>query len=184
MRAVRQGGWVAGLLLLALIASPAWAQGSQSRPRVSANGIYTVKFAEQGPGRCLLTVSRENGPTWSIARCVGSAQDLFFVSNDGQQVWVLRTVPRVPRGHRFHQRPERWGKVVVAVRYDRTGKVRETRTLGAFVKRHQREKLVDLGLRFGWLAGVSGAPGAAPRMKDGGVVELDTVADTRYRLHF
>jgi hypothetical protein len=184
MRAVRQGGWGVGLLLLALVASPAGAEGSQSRPRVSANGIYTVKFAEQGKGHCLLTVTRENGPGWRLGKCLGSAEDLFFVSNDGQQIWVLRTVPRVPRGHRFHQRPERWGKVVVAVRYDRTGKVLEARTLGSFVKRHEREKLVDLGLRFGWLAGVSGAPGAAPRMKDGGVVELDTVADKRYRLHF
>lgn len=185
MRAVRNGlGAVRWLALLALAAAPAWGAPSQSRPRVSANGLYTISFAQQAAGQCLLTVSKEDGPLWSLSRCVGSAEDAFFVSNDGEQFWVLHAVPKVPQGHRYKQHPERWGKVVVAVRYDRNGQALERRTLGSFVKVREREKLVDLGLRFGWLAGVSGAPGVAPRQKEGGAVELDTVANVRYRLGF
>jgi hypothetical protein len=185
MRCVLSGPGVKGwLLLLGLATAPAWAAPSTSRPRVSANGLYTITFAQQGPGQCLLTVSKEDGPLWSLSRCVGSPEDAFFVSNDGGQFWVLHAVPRVPSGHRYQQHPERWGKVVVAVRFDRTGTVLERRTLASFVTVREREKLVDLGLRFGWLAGVGGAPGVAPRQKDGGVVVLDTVANRQYRLGF
>jgi len=185
MRWVRTGPGVKGwLLLLGLTAGSAWAAPSTSRPRVSANGLYTITFVQQDPRQCLLTVSKEDGPLWSLSRCVGSPEDAFFVSNDGSQFWVLHAVPKVPAGRRFPQHPERWGKVVVAARFDRTGKVLERRTLGSFVKVREREKLVDLGLRFGWLAGVGGAPGVAPRQKEGGVVVLDTVANRQYRLGF
>lgn len=168
----------------ALVAAPAFASPSTARPRVSANGLYTIRFTQLAPQQCVLEVSRQDGPSWTLPRCVGAVEDLFFVSNDGQAFWVLHPVPRVPDGKRNKQRPERWGQVVVAVRYDRSGKMLESRSLGSFVKGPDREKLVDLGLRFGWLAGTSGAPGVAPRMTDAGVVELDTVADKRYRLKF
>lgn len=174
--------WLA--LGAALVAAPAFASPSSARPRVSANGLYTIRFTQFAPEKCLLEVSKEGGGSWTLSRCVGSAEDLFFVSNDGQRFWVLHPVPKVPEGRQNAQHPERWGRVVVAVRYDRSGKVLEARSLDGFVKRPQRDKLVDLGLRFGWLAGVSGAPGVAPRMTDAGVVELDTVADKRYRLSF
>jgi hypothetical protein len=167
-----------------LWALPAGASPSSSRPRVSPNGLFTIRFTETSPGHCVVEIAKDGGGTARIPRCVGGAQDFYFVGNDGGSFWVLHAVPKVPRGRRYHQHPERWGKVVVAVRYDRSGKVLGVRRLRTFVRGRDVAKLMDKGLRFGWLAGVSGAVGAPPRMTDAGVVELDTVADKRFRLRF
>ena len=160
-----------------LLAVPASGAPRESRPRVSANGVYSVKLTERAPGSCLLEVQRESGTVWELAACVGEPDDFFFPSNDGEEIWVVR--PLVEKGKR-----KTWSHAPVAWRVDRKGQRLEERRLADLAPRSALPEVRQLARHFKWLEGTLGIPGKGPRMTDAGVVELETVGTHTVRLPF
>jgi hypothetical protein len=154
-----------------------------STPHVSRNGIWSIRLLQYSEHRCRLEVTKDNELNWTLDRCVGTADDRYFIGDAGQRFWVIHAFPKVP-SKKLRGRPTRWGKVVVAEEFDRLGKRLVRRKLAQFVGRRQVFKLRDLGSRFVWLQGVNRVPGQEPRLDGKGVVELDTVAGKTFRLKF
>ena len=181
---------LAAALLLALPSLAQPAAGGQaarsSRPRVSANGLYTVRLVEPAPGRCRLEVSADTGlGGWTLERCVGSVDDLYFVGNDGAKVWVLR--PLVEKGKRRvkgKRSPPAWANAKVAWQVGRSGEVRETRWLAGLVPAKRLSEVRQFRAHFAWLEGTLGIPGKGPRLTDEAKVEFEAVGAKTYRLSF
>jgi hypothetical protein len=178
---------LAAALLLALPSRAQSAPEGQraSRPRVSANGLYTVRLVEPAPGRCRLEVTAETGlGGWSTERCVGSVDDLFFVANDGAKVWVLR--PLVEKGKRRvkGKKGPAWAQAQVAWLVERSGKVRKTHWLLGLLPAKRLSEVRQYKAHFAWLEGTLGIPGKGPRLTDAGTVEFETVEGRTHRLTF
>ena len=172
------------LLLLALLVAPlAFAAPMTSDAHVSRNGIWSIRLLQYSERKCRLEVSKDNELNWTLERCVGSAEDRYFIGDAGQRFWVIHAFPKVPSKH-LRGRPARWGGVVVAEEFDRLGHRLAKRRLAQFVGRRQTNKLRDLGSRFVWLEGVDRVPGEEPRLNGKGLVELDTVGSRTFRLKF
>ena len=112
------------ILVLSLVALPALGQERSSRARVSANGAFTVRLVQHAQGKCTLEVAKESGPVWTLKQCVGGVDDLYFVSNDGERVWVI--YPLAPKGTKKLpgkklKKVPAWANTVVAVQVDRHG---------------------------------------------------------------
>ncbi len=165
-------------LAVVLWALPGLAEERASRPRVSANHDFTVRMVVQGPGQCVLEVSSDSGPVWSLKQCVGTVDDLYFVSNDGERVWVL--YPIVPKGTvklpgKQNKKIPAWANTGVAVEFDRQGsRYREKRLLD-FVEPYLLPKVVQMSQHVKWLEGMLGVPGKSPRLTDAGNLEFETV---------
>jgi hypothetical protein len=179
----------AALLLLALpsLAQPAAGGPSarSSRPRVSANGLYTVRLVEPAPGKCRLEVSADTGlGGWTLERCVGGVDDLYFVGNEGTKVWVLR--PLVEKGKRRVKGKKwpAWANARVAWQVGPSGEVRESRSLTGLVPAKRLSEVRQFRAHFAWLEGTLGIPGKGPRLTDAGVVEFETVEGRTHRLTF
>ena len=121
---------------------------------------------------------------WQLDKCVGTAEDLFYVSKDGEKFWVLITLPEKParpapskKGRAPKGSP--WFSVPVAVEYDKTGAVLASKKLSEFVPPSEREGMRQLEKRFKWLAGTVGESGKGPRISDKDQVELETLGTTR-----
>ncbi|MFY0528006.1 hypothetical protein ACN28I_34240 [Archangium gephyra] len=173
------------VLMLLLVALPAFGQERSSRARVSANGTYSVRLVEQ-TGKCTLEVSKESGPVWTLKQCVGGVDDLYFVSNDGERVWIL--FPLAPKGTKKlpgkkYKKVPAWANTVVAEEYDRQGRVQERRLL-SFVGLREVSEVRELGQHLKWLEGVLGVPGKGPRLTDAGRIEFETVGGKSHQLTF
>ena len=148
-----------GMVLFAL---PGLAAERASRPRVSANGDFTVRMVEQGAGQCVLEVTRDSGPVWTLKECVGGVDDLYYVSNDGERVWVL--FPLAPKGTEklagkpFKKVPE-WANTRVAMELDRQGTRLQERRLLDFVPTHALPQVRQMTQHLKWLEGMVGVPG-------------------------
>lgn len=153
------------------------------RARVSANGLYSIRMVEEGPSKCRVEVEKDSVPVWALEGCIGNAEDLYFISNDGQRFWLLRTVPEIPRPLKKERR-EPLFRAVVAVLYDRNGKALKTRRLSDFLEPNKLAMVRKLGRHFMWLGGVVSVPGQAPLVTEKNEVELETVALKRYTLQF
>lgn len=174
------------------IAALAWAalalaEPKASKPQVSANSAYTATFQVEDDGTCRLAVTAKDAaaPAWTLDRCVGSPEDLFFVSNSGDRVWVLHVLPEKPakpKGGGWPKAP--WYSVVVAELFDRDGKLLDARKLSSLAGTRQREKCQQLERHFKWLEGVLGVAGRAPRVTDKNEVEFETVGTTVMHLKF
>ncbi|HSP77872.1 MAG TPA: hypothetical protein VLQ93_05060 [Myxococcaceae bacterium] len=166
------------LVLVLLVSLPAVGGERASRARVSANGLYSVRLGEKAPEKCTLEVSKESGPVWTLGACVGTPDDLYFVSDDGQRVWVLK--PLVEKGRKRskvkkYRKYPAWANTAVAVLYDReAGKVKERR-LPEFVGRRELSEVRQLTGHLKWLEGLLGVPGKGPRLTDAGRIEFETV---------
>ncbi len=174
------------LVLALLLALPASAEERSSRPRVSANGTFTVRLVALSAGRCKLEVSKESGPVWTLKQCVGGVDDLYFVSNDGERVWVF--FPLAPKGTKKlpgkkYKKVPAWANTVVAEEYDRQGRVQERRLLN-FVGVREVSEVRELGQHLKWLEGVLGVPGKGPRLTDAGRIEFETVGGKSHKLTF
>lgn len=173
------------VVMLLLVALPALGQERSSRARVSANGTYSVRLVEQ-TGKCTLEVSKESGPVWTLKQCVGGVDDLYFVSNDGERVWIL--FPLAPKGTKKlpgkqYKKVPAWANTVVAEEYDRQGRVQERRLLN-FVGVREVSEVRELGQHLKWLEGVLGVPGKGPRLTDAGRIEFETVGGKSHQLTF
>jgi hypothetical protein len=174
------------ILVLLLVALPASAERS-SRPRVSANGTFSVRLVEHAPGKCTLEVSKESGPVWTLKQCVGGVDDLYFISNDGERVWVL--FPLAPKGTKKlggkqYRKVPAWANTVVAVEYDRqAGRVLDKQLLD-FVGQRELSEVRQLAQHLKWLEGLLGVPGKGPRLTDAGRIEFETVGGKSHQLTF
>ncbi|MBF5046068.1 hypothetical protein FGE12_26875 [Aggregicoccus sp. 17bor-14] len=179
------------MLLLALPA-PAQTAGAApraSRARVSANGLYTVRLVETAPGQCRLEVGSDAPQgSWSVERCVGSADDLYFVANDGATVWVLRPLAEKPAGteqqHVKKGKAPAWAAARVAWEVVRPGELRQELRLSGLVPTKRLSEVRQFRAHFGWLEGTLGIPGKGPRLTDAGEVEFETVDGKTHRLKF
>jgi hypothetical protein len=174
------------VVLLLLLALPASAERS-SRTRVSVNGTFSVRLVETAPGKCTLEVSKESGPVWTLSQCVGGVDDLYFVSNDGQRVWVL--YPLAPKGTKklagkqFRKVPA-WANTVVAVEYDRQGGRVQEKQLLDLVGQRELSEVREMAQHLKWLEGLLGVPGKGPRLTDAGRIEFETVGGKSHQLVF
>ena len=179
-------------LLAPLLVLPVWAQASprESSAHASSNGVWSIQLVESAPEQCRVEATRDADPAWALERCVGTVQDLFFISNDGERFWVLRVLPRTPpgskpKGNKPKQPPpgEPFVSAQVATLFDKQGNVLAERTLKDFLKR-RFDKLRDLDSHFCWLEGELGVPGRRPRITDSNQVEFETVEPKTFRLDF
>lgn len=183
-----------------LCAGPALSSETGStRTWVSANGVYGIRFVQTGPSACRVEVSREQGAAWTLEQCVGNPGDLYFVSNDGDRFWVIRTLPEKPapmkpapvkakkskRGRKKEKPLDPLLTAEVATEYDQKGQVVARRQLVELLPpRPDVSDLRQLGRHFQWVEGVGGVPGKGPRLNDAGLVELEPVGQKTQRLKF
>jgi hypothetical protein len=179
--------WLALLMVL-----PLWAHGAprESSAHASSNGVWSIQMVESAPEQCRLEATRDADPAWTLERCVGTVQDLYFISDDGQRFWVLRVLPRTPPMPKSKgSNPKSlapgapFTAASVAALYDRQGNLLAERTLKDFLKR-RFDKLRDLDTHFCWLEGELGVPGRRPRITDTNQVEFETVEPKTFRLDF
>jgi hypothetical protein len=185
--------------VLLLFLATAYAEGAQhSRARASSNGEYSVIMRTEASGKCRVEVSRDTDPAWTLPRCVGSVDDLYFISDSGERFWVLAALPKSKpspqkpapvgeaqtRAARKVRSPDVYSSVVVAVLYDRLGNTLGERKLSELLSPESFRKVRTLDRRFVWLEGVSGVPGREPRVTDKNEVEFDTVEPRTLRLGF
>jgi hypothetical protein len=197
---VRSGRCEITLLLIvqAVLTAPASAaaQTGQSRARASSNAEYGIVMRVEGPGKCRIEVTRDADVAWTLPRCVGTVDDLYFVSNSGERFWVLAALPKslppppTPIGETQKKESKKkppfdgHGPVTVATLYDRVGNVVGHRKLAELLSRSAYPRLRTLDRRFIWLEGVLGVPGTEPRVNDKNQVEFETVEPRTVRLDF
>jgi len=173
-------------------------EAGQSRSRASSNAEYGIVMRVEGPGKCRIEVSRDTDVAWTLPQCVGTVDDLYFISNSGERFWVLAALPKslppppgsTPVGEAQKRAAQKkppfdgHGPVVVATQYDRVGNVVGQRKLGELLSKSAYTKLRKLDRRFVWLEGVLGIPGKEPRVNDRNQVEFETVEPKTLRLDF
>jgi hypothetical protein len=171
------------LLALALGAGAGASEPKRSKTGVSTNGRWGVRLVESAPGDCRLEVLKESAPAWRIEKCLGTVDDLYFVSNDGGRVWVVKTLPE--NGSGKGAKYPAWTYAEVAALYGRNGSRLKSMLLNDFVKsRGGLDDVRKLARHFKWLEGALGVPGKGPRLTDAGVVELDTIERKTFKLEF
>jgi hypothetical protein len=173
------------LLPLSALATP-----RESRAHASSNGVWSIQFVESAPEQCRVEATRDTDPAWTLDRCVGTVEDLFFISDDGLRFWVLRVLPRTPampkqKGSKSKSPPPGTPFIYaqVAALFDKQGNVLAERTLKDFLQR-RFDKLRDLDSHFCWLEGEFGVPGRRPRITEANQVEFETVEPKTFRLDF
>jgi hypothetical protein len=179
------------LLVALLVALPGLAQERKSKARVSANGLYSVRLVEERPGKCRVEMLKESGPMWQFSGCIGTVDDFYFASNDGERFWLVR--PLVEKGRRgtVEKRGKRkvkvpaWANAEVAVLYDRHGqKLKEKRLQDFLLGARELGEVRQLKGHFKWLEGTLGIPGKGPRVTDEAKVEFEAVGRKTYSLSF
>lgn len=186
------------LLQLAVAARAAAEETAQSRARASSNAEYGIVMRVEGEGKCRIEVTRDTDVAWTLPRCLGTVDDVYFVSNSGERFWVLAALPKslphppgsAPVGEAQKRAAKKkppfdaYGPVEVAVLYDRLGNVIAQKRLLDLLPRSADRKLRVLDRRFVWLEGVLGVPGKEPRVNDRNQVEFETVEPRTWRLDF
>lgn len=173
-------------MVLCTAFADAGAQEKTSRTRVTANGLYSIRMVQTGPDACRVEVLKENQPHWTLEKCVGTVDDLYFLSDDAQRFWVVLTLPektgRRPKKQRGYPA---WTWSTVATLYAKDGTVLRHKRLNELVR--TRSGLADvrqLKKRFKWLEGVAGEQGVPPRLNDDGKIELTGLDRRVYTLEF
>ncbi len=176
--------------LVPLLALPALAvaEPRSSSAHASSNGEWSIQLVESAPEQCRVEATRDADPAWTLTQCVGTVEDLYFISNDGEHFWVLAVLPRTPpqvkpKGNKPPPAGEPFVRAVVAKLFDRQGRVLAERSLHDFLTR-RFDKLRDLGTHFSWLEGEVGVPGRRPRITEANQVEFETVEPKTVRLDF
>ncbi len=174
------------------VAGAAGEEERKGRLRLSHSGKFSIRMVQDPQGEaCRVEVMAHGAPHWTLEKCVGTVDDLFFVSDGGGSFWVLLTVPekgKAPgrvKGQKRRPRYPGWSFADVAVQYDRAGEVVGRRRLYEFVKTaNGLSRVRQLTKHFKWLAGVAGVPGKPPFLDDEGRVVLETVEQKSFKLEF
>ncbi|MDC0712757.1 hypothetical protein POL68_30125 [Stigmatella sp. ncwal1] len=177
-------------LMLLGVALSALSAERASKARVSANGAFSVRLVETAPGQCRVEMLQESGLVWQFAGCIGSVNDLYFASNDGERLWVL--VPLVEKGKRStvekqgkrKVRVPAWANTTVAALYGRTGEKLKEMRLPELMSARQWGEVRQMQGHFKWLEGTLGIPGTGPRLTDDEKVEFEPVGSKTQRLSF
>lgn len=179
------------LTLALLLALPAPGAERASKSRVSANGLYSVRLVEEAPGQCRVEMLKESGLLWKFPGCVGTVDDLYFASNDGERFWVLHPLAEkgtrpvvVKRGKKKKVRVPAWANTTVAVLYDKSGQKLQEKQLTDFVKSKELSEVRQMKGHFKWLEGTLGIPGKGPRLTDQEKVEFESVGAKTHSLSF
>jgi hypothetical protein len=179
------------LTLTLLLALPGFAQERSSKAHVSANGLFSVRLVQEAPGKCRVEMLKESGPAWTFNGCVGTVDDFYFASNDGERFWLVRplvekgTKSVVEKAGKKKVRIPAWANAPVAVLYDKAGQKVQEKRLQDFL-RGSRElgEVRQMSAHFKWLEGTLGIPGKGPRLTDDEKVEFEAVGAKTYRLSF
>lgn len=177
-------------VLAVLLALPGLAAERTSKSRVSANGTFSVRLVEEAPGKCRVEMLTESGTTWQFPGCIGTVDDLYFASNDGERFWVLH--PLVEKGTRSvvekrgkkKVRVPAWANATVAVLYDRNGQKLKQRRLPEFVGPKEWGEVRQMTGHFKWLEGTLNIPGTGPRLTNDEKVEFESVGGKTHQLSF
>jgi len=191
--------WQTTLLVLVPF-SPALAdEQGHSRGRASSNAEYGIVMRAEAPGKCRVEVTRDAEVAWTLPHCVGTVDDLYFVSDSGERFWVLASLPKsllppasaaqpavTKKSSARKKAPpfDAYGPVVVAWLYDRLGNLVGERHLAELLPTSGHRKLRTLDRRFVWLEGVLGVPGREPRANEQNQVEFETVEPKTWRLEY
>jgi hypothetical protein len=179
------GNRVQRLSAVAMLAATSltWAAGPRtSRSQTSATGVYSIHLVELAKDSCRIEIMEETKLATHIDRCLGTVDDLYFIANNGQRFWVVRSTPDKPKDARPNATA--WASVVVASLYDRTGKLVRSVRLSQLVPPKSRSKVRQLDRHFLWLQGVAGVPGTMPRVNDQNEVALEPVDTKTVHLKF
>lgn len=153
-------------------AAPAEAPAWRAR---SADGEWTLEQFIDAAGACRATASSKQGPGWTAATCLATANQLPFLSADGQTLIVLEPTPRFAGDGA-------WASADVVRRFVK-GALVEQVPASALVA--DGEKLTRYTRYFGWAKGAGGVLGDAPRLSpDGAAVLLETADGRTARLGF
>jgi hypothetical protein len=179
------------LTLALLLALPGAAQERKSKSHVSANGQFIVRVVEEGPGKCRVEMLAESKASWQFSKCIGTVDDIYFASNDGERFWLLRPLaekgskPGVEKRGKKKVRVPAWANTVVAELYDRHGqKLQERRLQDFLLGSKELGEVRQMKGHFKWLEGTLGIPGKGPRLTDDAKVEFEAVGRKTYRLSF
>jgi hypothetical protein len=180
------------LLALALLAAlPGFAQERKSKTHVSANGEYSVRLVQEKPGTCRVEMLKESGPAWQFSGCVGTVDDLYFASNNGERFWLVRPLvekgkkPTVEKRGKKKVKVPAWANAVVAELYNRHGqKLQEKRLQDFLLGAKELGEVRQMAGHFKWLEGTLGIPGKGPRLTDEAKVEFEVVGRKTFRLTF
>lgn len=153
-----------------------------SKSQSSATGVYSIRLVEQEAGKCQVEVLEETKLAWQLDKCVGTTDDFYFVSDDGQRFWVIRAFPEKPTPTKPES--DAWLSVVVAVLYDRQGKALKRIPARELIPARARYLVRQLDKHFLWLNGVGGIPGQMPHVNDHNQVELEPVDSRPVHLKF
>jgi hypothetical protein len=153
--------------------------------------MYSVRLVQEGPGKCRVEMLKESGAAWQFSKCIGTVDDFYFASNDGERFWMVRplvekgsqkTVEK--RGKKKVQVPA-WANSVVAELYGREGqKLQERRLQDFLLGSRELGEVRQMQGHFKWLEGTLGIPGKGPRLTDDAKVEFEAVGRKTYRLSF
>lgn len=176
------------MLVLAVLVGASGAKADAAKvgkTRVSANGVYGIRMILLEPGKCRLETVKEREVVWQLDKCLGDLEDLYFINNEGTRVWLLRPVPEIPP-HKKNQKDAAVFEAVVALLYDKEGKVLSRRKLVEFIggKKGGGRLIRKLDYHFKWLEGVADMGGKGPRVTDANEVEFETVDSKTHRLKF
>lgn len=169
-------------LALCCAAPPALAEAS-TRSHSSANGLYAIRFVQEAPGKCRVEAQKDQDVVWTVPQCLGTVDDLFFISNSGERFWQIRPLPEIPPKVKGDKKSPLM-RAVVAVLYEKDGRVLRSMRLDDFLARHRLALVRQLEHHFKWLEGTFDIPGKGPRVTDKDEVELDTVAQKTHTLKF
>lgn len=177
--------------LALLVALPGLAQERKSKTHVSANGQFSVRLVEDKPGTCRVEMLKESGPAWQFTGCVGTVDDFYFASNDGERFWLLRPLVEKGRKSAVEKQGKKkvtvpaWANAVVAELYGRSGqKLQEKRLQDFLLGSKELGEVRQMKAHFKWLEGTLGIPGKGPRLTDEAKVEFEAVGAKTYQLSF
>ncbi|WP_224244827.1 hypothetical protein [Hyalangium gracile] len=179
------------LILALLVALPGLAQERRSKSHVSANGMYSVRLVEEAPGKCRVEMHKESGPVWQFEGCIGTVDDFYFASNDGERFWLLRPLAEKGKKSTVEKKGKKkvkvpaWANTPVAELYDRSGqKLQEKRLQDFLLGSRELGEVRQMHAHFKWLEGTLGIPGKGPRLTDDAKVEFESVGAKTHRLSF
>lgn len=155
-------------------AEPASALERKSRRLSSQNALWSLQMVVLEEGKCRLEAYKDRDLGWSLEQCLGGADDLYFIANDGARFWVLKTLPEKPEGKK--RSTKALLGVTVAELRDAKGNVLAQKSLGDFFPKKKLGELKQLTKHFRWLQGVVGERGVGPRLTHEGRVEFETLA--------
>jgi hypothetical protein len=185
------------LVALALAGTGVAADPKVSHTELSANGKFGIRLRQLGKGECQVEILRGNTPDFVLNKCVGTVDDLYFISNDGSRFWTLYVLPRKSRFEQTDpikendqptdtwQNSDTWQDSVVAVLFNRHGQVIQSKRLADIVvSKKDRARIRQFHSHFQWLEGVSGIRGKPPRVNSQNKVALEIIGGKTYTLSF